>query len=204
MVPRVRRTITSVGDLTASRKGVRFQLGDDNYRGTEASWAEAGSPTALVVAGASERELFIEVSVLASDPNFVEARAENLLDNEHPDVNSDGMQIHLLSAGRTASWLMVPEPGSTAVRTSLRDEAAAIPLDASWRRTTTGWELLARIDRAALASPLSLDVIVNQMPRWRERRRGQLVMSGSRGESAYLRGDRQDRDHLVPMVIRDD
>ena len=150
VVPRVQRAVTSVGDLTSSREGVLVKLGEGNYRGTEATWTEAGSPTAAVAIAASDRELLIEASVTASDPNFVEARAENPLDNEHPDVNSDGMQIHLTSAGRSASWLMVPEPGSPAVRTTGRDDAAAIPFVASWRRTQSGWELLARIDRSAL------------------------------------------------------
>jgi hypothetical protein len=89
------------------------------------------------------------------------------------------------------------------VRTTGRDDASAIPLRASWRRTPTGWQLLARIDRDALGpagSAIGLDVIVNEMPRWRERRRGQLVLSGG-GGWAYLRGDRQDADQLVPMVL---
>jgi hypothetical protein len=39
------------------------------------------------------------------------------------------------------------------------------------------------------------------MPRWRERRRGQLVLSGGNGW-AYLRGDRQDSGQLIPMVVQ--
>ena len=88
--------------------------------------------------------------------------------------------------------------------TERRDDASRIPFFASWSRTPTGWVLLVKLDRSALGRAVALDVIVNEMPSWRERRRGQLVLSGGRGESAYLRGDRQDRARLVPMVFRND
>jgi hypothetical protein len=46
----------------------------------------------------------------------------------------------------------------------------------------------------------AIDLIVNEMPRGRHRRRGQLVLSGGIGEFVYLRGDRQDDDRLVPIT----
>jgi hypothetical protein len=48
---------------------------------------------------------------------------------------------------------------------------------------------------------MALDVIVNEMPLTRERRRGQLVMSATVPGWAYLRGDRQDIDQLIPMTF---
>jgi hypothetical protein len=207
----LRQRAVSIGDLTARRDSLRYELGEAHYRRTEATWEQAGSPTATVVIGATLSELLIEVSVANQDPNFVAARSENLLDNEHPDTNSDGVQLHLTCPGRggrplAASWLLVPEPGSAAVRVNGRGDASGIPLLASWHRTTTGWQLLARIDRAALGpaeSPIGLDVIVNEMPRSRERRRGQLVLSGAAADWGYLRGDRQDAGRLIPLVVRD-
>ena len=53
----------------------------------------------------------------------------------------------------------------------------------------TGYRIDIEIDRLI---PEALDLIVNEMPRGRERRRGQLVMSGGRGEFVYLRGDRHE------------
>jgi hypothetical protein len=53
------------------------------------------------------------------------------------------------------------------------------------------------------APPLALDLIVNEMPRGRVRRRGQLVMSGARGEFVYLQGDRHDAARLIPLRISD-
>ena len=46
----------------------------------------------------------------------------------------------------------------------------------------------------------AIDLVVNEMPRGRHRRRGQLVLSGGNGEFVYLRGDRQDDDGPVPIA----
>jgi hypothetical protein len=45
--------------------------------------------------------------------------------------------------------------------------------------------------------------VVNETTRERERRRGQLVLSGGAGEFVYLRGDRQAAERLLPFVIAD-
>jgi len=47
--------------------------------------------------------------------------------------------------------------------------------------------------------PDAVDVIVNEKPIARERRRGQLVLSGGRGEFVYLRGDRHEPERLIPI-----
>jgi hypothetical protein len=49
-----------------------------------------------------------------------------------------------------------------------------------------------------------MDVIVNLKASGRERRSGQLVMSGGRGEWVYLKGDRQSRDRLLAVSIADE
>ena len=209
-IPLVRQAEISLGDLTDRDLGLRFDLGESNYRRTESTWAVAGAPRATVLVAATERELLTEVSVIARDPYFAAKRTENPLDNEHPDTNSDGLQIHLACPGPgdrmlRASWLMVPEPGTSTVRVSARDDAASIPLVATWRRTDDGWQLLARIARSAIGpaeARFGLDLIVNEMPAWRERRRGQLVMSGRVPGWAWLRGDRQDVGSLIPMTVR--
>jgi hypothetical protein len=48
---------------------------------------------------------------------------------------------------------------------------------------------------------LRLDVVVNETTPARERRRGQLVLSGAGGEFVYLRGDRQPVGRLIPFSI---
>jgi hypothetical protein len=46
---------------------------------------------------------------------------------------------------------------------------------------------------------VAFDLIVNDAAAGRTRRRGQLVLSGSRGEFVYLRGDRHD-PHAMLLV----
>ena len=47
------------------------------------------------------------------------------------------------------------------------------------------------------------DVIINETIPGRERRRGQLVLSGARGEWVYLRGDRQDSSRFFNFAVAD-
>ena len=192
--------------------GACIEMGEENYRRTESSWKEAGSPTATVEIGATDGEIFIDVHVRSTKPNFAQARADNPLDNEHPDVNSDGVQIHLTAPGSggrpvEATWLLVPEPEPGTIRMSSRGDAANVPIRASWSLVPGGWTVSVRIPRDALGARdarFGLDVVVNEMPAGRERRRGQLVLSGKGTGWAWLLGDRQDRDALLPMVVRDE
>jgi hypothetical protein len=194
--------MASVGELSSLDQGLRFVLDETNYRRTDRPWEESGSPEATVRVAATQGELLIEVDVVKPDPSFAPPHEENPLDNEHPDTNSDGVQIHLaFGTRRYASWLLVPEKDSNRVRVSHRDDAFSVPMHAQWNRTSYGWQLLARIDRKELGVAIGLDVIVNEMPSTRERRRGQLVMSAKAPGWAYLRGDRQDIDQLIPMTI---
>jgi hypothetical protein len=190
-------------------KGLRFALGESQYRRTEATWREAGEPTAIVSVAATRAELLVEVAVQKQHLHFARPRDENPLDNEHADTNSDGVQIHVAfqaddATRRSVSWLLVPDPDSDAVRRNSRGDTTVLPLTATWAPTGDGWRLLARIDRAGLGAPdqlIGLDVIINEMPPGRERRRGQLVMSATAPSWAYLRGDRQELDQLIPMII---
>jgi hypothetical protein len=202
VIPLVKRAMASVGELSSLDQGLRFVLDETNYRRTDRPWEESGSPEATVRVAATQGELLIEVDVVKPDPSFAPPHEENPLDNEHPDTNSDGVQIHLaFGTRRYASWLLVPEKDSNRVRVSHRDDAFSVPMHAQWNRTSYGWQLLARIDRKELGVAIGLDVIVNEMPSTRERRRGQLVMSAKAPGWAYLRGDRQDIDQLIPMTI---
>jgi hypothetical protein len=208
-IPLVPSAGLTIGTLSSRAWGLRYSLGERQYRRTESTWVDAGAPEATVVIGATPDELLVEVSVLNRTPNFMEQRTENPLDNEHPDTNSDGIQLHLAFAPddgrrRYATWLLVPGPYSTTPRVAARDDAGSVPIRATWQPTESGWQVLSRIPRASLGPPdaeIALDVIINEMPRWRERRRGQLVMSATAPGWAYLRGDRQDIDQLIPMTV---
>jgi hypothetical protein len=212
-------TIRRVGEGEQRRAPrVEFTLGRDHYRRSEQSWDEAGRPAAVVSLTAVADELRIEVDVRKTAPVFAPPRRENELDNEHPDINSDGVQLHYADGradggGSTWSWILVPEPGTRAVRVTPRDAAGVGPrCTAHWSPTADGYRMhiaLSPIDHPAAApggvpvdAPFGLDLIVNEISANRERRRGQLVLSGG-GGFVYLRGDRQPASHFLTFVIRD-
>jgi hypothetical protein len=205
VIPRLASAPADVGALSAAVDAtpaapLRFRLSREHYRRSEQSWPEAGSPEALVSLGATGDELLIEVSVRKDELTFAPPEAENALDNEHPDTNSDGVQLYV--RGRDVSgellhhsWLVVPEPRTSTVRVTQRiAEGRPLPLSGAWRKTVDGYQVLLRLPLPAFArgEPVQLDLIVNEIPPGRERRRGQLVLSGAAREWAYLQGDRQE------------
>jgi hypothetical protein len=174
-----------------------IQLGEPNYRRSEASWREAGSPSATVILTASDASFGITVVVPRSDRTFVPRGATNRYDNEPADINGDGVQLHIRTATGPSAWLLVPEADSDRVRVRPIGSPGATAPRASWRPAARGYEMVIELP----AIPRALDVIVNEMPAGRERRRGQLVMSGADGEFVYLRGDRHDAERLVNLQI---
>jgi hypothetical protein len=180
-------------------------LGEANYRPTEESWEEAGCPTAeirIVSSRSAPGPLVVTAAVtLSRAPAFAPAVAENPLDNELADVNSDGVQLHWRSpaTGRWNSVIAVPD--GAAVRLSVA-EGALDGVTASWMRTDGGYDLSFVLPWPDTWPDLLLDVVVNERPPERERRRGQLVLSGARGEFAYLRGARQSSARAVRFVFQ--
>jgi hypothetical protein len=182
-------------------------LGEAHYRRSEPSWREAGEPTAEVALYAVDDELVVEVRVRESALLFAPPGAENEMDNEHPDVNGDGVQLYVgCGAGPAVSgWRIVPERPAPATRVSpmagLDRGDCAAPV-AEWRSVGTGYLVRCVVPRgAAVGDALRLDVVVNETAPGRERRRGQLVLSGGAGEWVYLRGDRHPAERLVPFRV---
>jgi Heparinase II/III-like protein len=181
------------------------ELGEPEYRISEHSWLDAGSPNARVTVTANERELEVRVSVRKAPLHFRASDApDSELDNEHPDIHSDGVQLHLWSSGwrEPAAWLAIPE--GDLQRTRVRQIAGGLEapeLRASSHEIIGGYEIRFGIPREALSSIIALDVLVNDMSPERERRRGQLVLSGARGDRVYLRGDRQPLEHFIRLRL---
>lgn len=211
-----------VGDLTqvqgspADAKGARsvatFRLGREHYRRSEEGWEDGGRPTATVAVAATGERIVIDILVPDPSPVFAPAGVENPLDNEHPDINSDGVQLYIGAphgSARYYSWILVPVGGEGTVRVTPRTAfGPAVTLDAAVRLTSAGWSLRATIPRAAVvvapSRGFTLDVIINDISPVRERRRGQLVLSGGHDEWIYLRGDRQDPARAFVFELTDD
>jgi hypothetical protein len=176
----------------------RFTLGADHYRRSEETWDEAGRPECSVVITREGAEVVVTVDVPRSDRHFVDIHAENPYDNEPAAINGDGVQLYVSSDSRRGGWLLVPEAGSNRVGLEPIDGwGGDLGVRASWSASERGYALTARVDASASAREVCLDVLVNESPRGRVRRRGQLVLSGAAGEFVYLRGDRHDVDRLV-------
>jgi hypothetical protein len=146
--------------------------------------------------------LHVDVDVPRSDLTFALSTAVNRLDNEHADINGDSVQLYLRTSSGLCGWMLVPEAGGESVRVRRLDGwLGEQPIRARWSLSGAGYRL--SIELPSATPPLAIDVIVNEMPRQRGRRRGQLVMSGARGEFVYLRGDRHEADRLIPLRISD-
>jgi Heparinase II/III-like protein len=180
-------------------------LGESNYRPTEDSWTDAGSPTAQfgIQVGAASTALSVSAIVfLGRPPVFAPSCAENPLDNEPPDTNSDGVQFHWRSfvTGEWNSVLAVPD--GVAMRLTVTG-GTGDGISATWSSDAQplGYSVVFSIPWPGLGTLLECDCIINERPPGRERRRGQLVLSGAHGESAYLRGARQSPDRALRFLF---
>jgi hypothetical protein len=188
--------------LDRAGRPLLVRLGEEHYRRSEQSWRDAGEPRAEVTLTWSDGALDIGVEVAASDLTFAAATAVNPFDNEHADVNGDSVQLYLRTSQGLSAWMLVPEPSDHHVRTrQLEGWSAEQPLGATWQRWGSGYRMSITVPSPT--PPLAIDVIINEMPRSRTRRRGQLVLSDARGEFVYLRGDRHEADRLIPLRISD-
>jgi hypothetical protein len=182
-----------------------IELAESHYRRSEESWANAGGPTARVTLSyveAPSRLLRITVDVVKSERTFSRAEAVNPYDNEQADINGDGVQLYFSSDKGLSGWILVPEPGSSHVRSrQLERWPAVVPMSAAWSRTTDGYSIDVEISDCV---PKAIDILINEKPSGRERRRGQLVLSGGRGDFVYLRGDRHEPTQLIPIRLADD
>ena len=195
------------GAATGARTSLlAFDLGEEHYRRSEVAWKDAGRPSAMVAIAADDRSFAIYVAVVAGDPRFAGPNSTNIYDNEHADTMGAGVQLYLRTPLGRGAWMLVPESGGEAVRIR---ELEALPTlmapRARWRPMSGGYELqiLSALPNFADSAeyPVDVDVIVNETVSGRERRRGQLVLSGARGEFVYLRGDRHEADRMLPLVV---
>ena len=187
------------------------ELGESSWRRSEESWEAAGRPRAIVAISNTGVHLVIAVSVEKGKVVFRPPDAPDpALDNEHPDIHSDGVQLYVAARGwdRPAGWLVVPEEPAPRLRVRPVDGLRAdVPMEAQWIAESRGYAMIFEIPVAALGSgrevPVAIDLIVNEMSKGRVRRRGQLVLSGGGGWT-YLQGDRQSPARFLPLMLERD
>ena len=205
VIPRARSEEPVVRPLT-------FELSEQNYRRSEPTWAEAGKPAATIALSVEGDELVVVVDVRKPAVRFAPESDYNPLDNEHPDTNSDGVQLHVTApaaqgrATHALSWLIVPEPGSGHARVAARaTEGTGPTIRSSSKLLPNGYSVRIAVPLAELeldaSRPFKLGVVVNDMSPDRERRRGQLVLGGHSGDFVYLRGDRLAAEELLDFLI---
>ena len=156
----------------------------------------------MTVATTRRDTLAVNVDVSHVHRCFVAVDAENPLDNEPAAINGAGVQLYVVAGERKGGWLLVPDPGSHDVGVrAIEGWEKGLSVSAQWHPAALGYELVAEVALPAGATEVALDVIVNETAPGRERRRGQLVLSGARGEFVYLRGDRHDVARLLRFTI---
>ena len=187
-----------------------FDLGESHYRRSEQTWEEAGRPTANVKVSAEGSELGIDVRVDAKEIVTVPSDAINPFDNEHPDINGHGVQLYVRTFfGAVGAWIVVPEPGANAARTRTLAQSGSIELrSAACAPTPDGFAISTRVALPPLPAnfrtgryPVMIDVLINETAPGRDRRRGQLVLSGAEDEFVYLRGDRHEASRMQLIDI---
>ncbi|HVX42001.1 MAG TPA: heparinase II/III family protein [Gemmatimonadaceae bacterium] len=178
-------------------------LGEPHYRRSEQTWTDAGMPTARVSLDWRADGLHVAIDVPRSDRTFAADAPVNRYDNEPPDINGDGVQLYVETAAGTSAWLLVPRADGGVRARPIEHWTTPAKIRAEWHPTATGYGMEIVLPFTGTERPVALDVIVNEMPAGRERRRGQLVLSGARGEFVYLRGDRHEPSRLLALQLPD-
>jgi len=186
-------------------------LGESHYVQTEQSWADADRPTVHAQLVVTESAFIVDLDIRTGPVVLQPAPESNPLDNERSDTNADGVQWYMARPGDHdwfASALVVPSASVDAPELPVRStplvtNPSCAPRVAA-RKTDAGWAVRFTWDRGQLPvgddGVFCFDVVVNERPPERERRRGQLVFSGG-GGFGYLRGDRHERARALRLRL---
>jgi hypothetical protein len=213
--PRARPLVVSCRRLDAAPDPRRWQttipaigvhrLGMPHYRRSELSWREAGGTSADVAIFATRTAVGFAVSV--RKPSLVlrpPEAADPALDNEAPDIHSDGIQCYV-GSGAWEGYVVVPIAGSDRIAVRAVAGTAGDPdrVSGSWAPTADGWNAVITVNLGCLIEPdqrVPVNLVINEMLPGRVRRAGQLVLSGAAGW-VYLRGDREAPGDAARAVV---
>jgi hypothetical protein len=204
-----------LSEIAAAPGALSFFLGEAHFRRSELDWVAHGEPTAVVTLAADRDSFLIHAAVRVAYPQISAPLDAAWLDNELPDVNSSGIQIHL-----SGSELAQREPAAAAVLVvpqAAQMEARVTAPGDDWRNALTecesrlddaGFTVAVSLKREAIAtagaSVFGVDVLANLLAPGRVRRSGQLVLTGAGGEWTWLQGDRQHPERHLKVRIADE
>lgn len=180
-------------------------LGAPEYRRSEAAYGTAGPLEARTAVFAVGGAVYFAVTVRKEHVFFRAASAPDpMFDNEPPDIHSDGLQCYL-GAPVWEGYLVVPDPASDGVRVRpVAGTAADLSrVTGTWQPSDGGYRIILRIAVSVALEPRTTflaNLVVNEMYPDRQRRAGQLALSGG-GGSVYLRGDREPPDTAVLVEV---
>jgi hypothetical protein len=185
----------------------QLPLGEHHYVQTEESWKDAGQPTARVQLGVTNWSLIVDIDANVGAAVVPPPGAQNVLDNERAEINGHGVQLYFGATPHkpwAMSWLAVPAPDTAPHARVVRLTPGSPEVDTQFANTPNGWAMRFIIPLPSLPiqrdAALQFELIVNERPADRERRRGQLVISGG-GGFGYLRGDRANPEHAIRLQL---
>ena len=167
----------------------------DQFRRTETPWEGRDAFSAHARLHLEGDVLRVAIDVTAREPRFRSGdESDPHWENENPDIHSDGVQVYVEDGG-LFGWLIVPDEKETgALRVAAvrgTDAEREMIANGSWQPTPAGYTLSFDIVLPnEPAGDFGFDLYVNRLGAGRERRGGQLVWSGARGQRLYLAGDR--------------
>lgn len=182
------------------------ELGEMHYRRSEEPYPGTDTFGALACVFVVGSSLYFAVDVTkpslivrpldAPDPGW---------DNELPDIHSDGIQCYA-ALDDWEGYLAVPDIGSD--RLVLRAVAGTAGetsrVRGRWFKNATGVSMVVALsaDRPfERGDRILVNLVVNEMRPGRDRRAGQLVLSGDAGW-VYLRGDRESAAGALVAEVR--
>jgi hypothetical protein len=190
--------------FAAALRAASWALGAESYRQSEQPYEARGGIRATVDIGAQGDAVWVRVQVVKPLVLVRDAHAPDpRLDNEPPAIHSDGVQAYV-GRDRWMGVLVLPDFGTGGGRVSPVAGTAAFPgpVSVRSRRTADGYEMVLRLGTGRAwrrGDRLRLALTVNEMVPGRERRAGQLTLTG--GGWVWLRGDRESPHEAVEAEI---
>ncbi len=173
--------------------------------GSDERWEDAGRPRASVALSRGRPTCSSRCTSSRPLRSSCRRAPSTRTTTNTPDINGHGVQLYVRTPVDGGAWIVIPGNRPNQRARAATPRLGLTPLtEAGGRATTMVFEVRARSSTPARAAgnAHSRSTCSSTTPSpGRERRRGQLVLSGAAGEFVYFRGDRHDPERLVPVVV---